>query len=418
MSIEVNSLRSVRAYVEPAGDTTYGADHSATPEDFIDLPITEGFAMPGPERDMLDPMVSQVRLDGRVKRVAGKRSGAAQLAMCLAGHGVPMIGNETPPGASTWALYRLLLAIMGGVSVTGTEAGATTVQSGTTTTAVTVTTGHGDRWGSGGGQVIGCTTANGFEAREVLSVTGDVVSVKEAFSGIPTTGTNVSGGVTFYPTEDPDTSLQLIAQGREADDNFLLTGMQGGFQIEAKPGQLAKITFDLKGDSCTKLAAHSGINVPTFANYEPIAVVGSELTMPVVGSTTRVAPGVSDVTLALGFAYEPVTGYGRNNVRRMRRMRPRDGVLAKITGTLPFEDGTWITARDDRENRAAFWQIGSTPGATVLISIPTVQVTQVPRAASASQLSGIQFVGESRHDASAVASTTPLSYAAFRVHFL
>jgi hypothetical protein len=39
------------------------------------------------------------------------------MSMLLASHGVSMIGNETPPPATTWALRRILGAIMGGVEI-------------------------------------------------------------------------------------------------------------------------------------------------------------------------------------------------------------------------------------------------------------------------------------------------------------
>lgn len=416
MSYEINTLRSLLAYVEPAG--SYAVDNSGTVGDFLSVPMSEGYMASAPMRDMLDPMLAQVRLDGRAERVIGKRSAAMQLAMLLASHGVDMVGNETQPAATTWALRRLLAATMGGVSLTGTEAAATTVSSSTTTT-VTVSSGHGDRWTDG--QVIACQTVSGstaLEAREVLSVSSDTITVKEAFSAAPTTSTQARGGVTFYPTEDPDTSLQFIAQGRETADHFLMRGMQGGFQIEAKPGQLAKVTFDLKGAATTKLSDHSGITVPSFSNWSPVAVVASELTVPTVGSTTRAWVAASDISLALGFAYEPVTGYTLTGetIIRMRRQRPRDGVLARLTFTVPLEDSTWIDHRDNRTDLAAFWQIGSAAGGGWLISIPTCQVTDVRLGPSASGLSGQIVTLEGRLDASAMSSTSALSYAALRLH--
>ena len=416
MSYEVNQLRSVRVYVEPAG--SYATDHSGTPGDFIDVPISEGFNPPAPTREMLDPMLAQVRLDGRAERVAGKRSAALNLAMLLASHGVDMVGNETQPAATTWALRRLLGAIMGGVSLTGTEASATVVVAGTTTTAVTVTTGHGDRWTPN--SLIACEVTSGstaLEAREVLSVSGDVVTVKEAFSATPVTGTSVRGGVTFYGVENPDTSLQFICQGVETADNFLVRGAQGSIAIEAKLGQLAKLTLDLKGAACTALSAHSGINVPSIANWTPVASVGGELTVPTVGSSTRAQVLASDIGLTLGYAYEPVSGWGgTETIVRMRRMRPRDGVVARMTFTTQHEDSTWIDHRDNRTDLAAFWQIGNAAGGGWLLALPTCQVTDVQRAASASQISGQTVTVESRLDASAAADTTERRYAAFRAH--
>lgn len=415
MSYEVNSLRSLRVYVEPAG--SYAVDNSATPADFIDVPITEGYTPAGPDREMLDPMLAQVRIDNRAERVAGKRSAKVDFSALLASHGVDMVGNETPPAATTWALRRLLTAIMGGVSLTGTEASATTVQGGSTSTVVNVTTNHGDRWTPNA--PIGCIVAGALEVREVLSISTDAITVKQAFSATPTTGQSVRGGVTFYPTENPDTSLQFLAQGVESADNFLFRGMQGTVQIEAKPGQLAKCTFSLKGAAATKLSDHSGINVPSISNWSPVAVVASALTIPTVGTTTIAPVYASDFSLTLAFDFAPVTSYGgTETILRMRRQRPRDGVLAKATIVLPYEDSTWIDHRDNRTDLAIFLQLGNAGGNCILISLPTVQCTDVQRSASATAISGQTVTFESRNDVSAAADTTERRYAAFRLHVL
>jgi hypothetical protein len=102
----------------------------------------------------------------------------------------------------------------------------------------------------------------------------------------------------------------------------------------------------------------------------------------------------------------------------MRRQRTRDGVLARATFTVPYEDATWITARDDREVRALFLQIGNAGGSCIYIALPTVQVTDVQRAASETQISGQTVTVESRLDASAAADNTERRYAAFRLHML
>ncbi len=416
MSNELQALRSVRVYVEPAG--SYGTDNTATPADFIDVPITEGFAGVPRTLEMLDPMLSQVYIDQRAERVVGKGSSAAQLSMLLASHGVSMVGNETPPPATTWALRRILGAIMGGVDVTGNEAAATTVQAGTTTTVVNVTTNHGDRWAKGRMMLCEVNASGTLEAREVLSVSTDAVTVKEAFSATPVTATQIGGAVSFYPTENPDTSLQLLCQGVETANNFVARGLQGGFQIECKPGQLAKISLDLKGCGTEILSAHSGINVPSIANWTPVACVATELTIPTVGSTTRVPVLASDFTVNLAFDYQPVTGFviSNNTIIRMRRQRPRDGVLARGTFTLPLEDSTWFTAQTARTDHAIFMQIGNARGGGWLLSFPTVQITNVAPGPSASGLSGIVVSWEARHDSSAGAVTTEMQRAAMRLH--
>lgn len=417
MSFEINALRSLRVYIEPAG--SYAVDNSANPSAFIDVPVTEGFSVPDPEREMLDPSRSVVRIDERVKKVLGKRSGKLQFSTLLASHGVTMHGAETTtPGVSNWALARLLRTIMGGLSTTGTSATPTQVQVGSTTTSLVVTTGHGVRWSPN--SVIATYTTAGFELREVLSVTGDTISPKEAFSAAPITSAQVFGGATFFPTEDPGESLQFLIQGRENSDFFLARGFQGSFQIEAKPGQLASVNFDLSGAAVTKLADFTSLHVPNVSLWNPVAVVASRLTSPLASSSPFAFTPVlaSDVSFTLGFSYAPITVYGGvETIHRMRRQRPQEGVLARVEITLPYEDDFWISRRDAAANVALFLQIGNQPGTSWMISMPTCQVVSVKRSSSATEIAGQTVTLESRLDETAASSATNQQrYAAFRMH--
>ena len=409
MTIELATLRYVGLFEEPAG--SYGVDHSGTPGDFLAVPYKEGTLQAAGARAQLDPMTGKMRLDGHDKKILGVRSCTVNVGLTLHTHGVVMDGDESAqPSASTWALLRALRAIMGGVSTTGTESAGTVVVAGsTTTTAVEVTSGHGDRWVPG--SVIACTVNGVLELREVKSVAGDVVSVKEAFSAAPTTGSAVRGGVTVYLTEDPDTSLQVLVEGREATDGACFRGLQGGFTLELPIGELGTISLALSGAGWARLGS-SAVTIPSYSQYSPLLCAPLDLHAPKIGDTTMVQLCPSAVTVEPQIAYAPVRcGRAAETIARMRRQPARPVVRGSFT--VPYEDDTWYTARDDREDRAIFVQAGY----GMLVSIPTVQIVDVQPGPSAEGIAGQVVTFEGRHDEE-IGSTSALSYSALRLHFV
>ncbi len=90
--------------------------------------------------------------------------------------------------------------------------------------------------------------------------------------------------------------------------------------------------------------------------------------------------------------------------------------MTRLDGATAHEDATWITARDSRTDHAIFLQLGAARGGGWLLSFPTVQITDITRAASASGISGITVAWEARHDTSAGAVATEMQRAAFRAH--
>lgn len=416
MSYEINALRYVGLYTEPAG--SYAVDNSGTPGDFLALPFKEGTWAPTLGQDMLDPMHAKVRIDGHSERVLGKKSVGLNFTVPLHSHGVALAGTGTVPTVSTWALFRLLKAVLGGSVSTTSPGSGTTVQAGTTTTTVNVTTGHGARFTAGG--VIGCIVSSGattIEAREILSISTDAITVKEAFSANPVSSSAVYGGITLYPTEDPDTSLQFLAEGREISDRLCLRGLQGGISIAMPLGGIPEVSFKLAGATWSILSDGSGITVPSFANFSPFASVDAQVHLPTVGTTTRTPVHASEWTIEPGFSFAPITsGSGTETILRMRKQSVRPAVKSSVV--IPYEDSTWHTAQSSKTDLAHFVQLGSTPGSVCLISLPTVQVTDVQRQASGGQVSGQKVTMEGRHDSSALASTTEITYAPFRMHFL
>lgn len=414
MSIEIDTLRYIGLYEEPDG--SYQVDHSGTPADFLALPYKEGTLQAQGGRAQLDPRTGKMRLDGHDKKVLGIRSCTLNAGVTLHSHGLDLDGDEAPPTTDNWALMRALKAQMGGVFTTTDESVQTVVVAGsTTTTAVEVTTGHGARFEAAG--VIACQVVSGsplLELREVASVAGDIVSVKEAFSAAPVTGTPVRGGVTFYLTENPSTSLQALVEGREAQDGAIYRGLQGGFQIELPVGELGTMTLGLAGAGWSRLA--SGVTIPSYSQYKPMACAPLELHVPTIGSTTRVLVEESAVKFEPQITYAPQkSGAATETIARMRRQPTRPAVRGSFT--CPYEDDTWYTARDDREDRAVFAQAGALPGEAMLFSCPTVQITDVKPAPSDSAIAGQTVTFEGRHDEE-IGSTSERSYSAIRWHFV
>jgi len=417
MSIEPDILRYVGVYEEPDG--SYQVDHSATPGDFLALPYEEGTLDAKGARTGFDPMAGKIRRDGHSKKVLGPRACTVALATKLHSHGLDLDGDVAPPTTSTWALLRVLKAIMGGSIATTDESAQTTVQAGsTTTTDVEVTTGHGVRFQAGGAIAVPVVSgSSALEAREVLSVAGDVVTVKEAFSATPITGGVVRGAVTVYLTEDPKTALQWHVEGREATDGAIFRGTQGGFSITLPIGELGQFAFQLAGASWARLGS-SSITIPNYTLFEPIALDPVEVHVPTIGATTLVSLEASEIAIEPQIAYAPQkSGKATETVARMVRQPARPVIQGSFL--VPYEDDTWYTARDDREDRAVFVQAGNLVGAgggICLFSIPTVQITDVQPAPSGENVAGQRVFFEGRHDEE-IGGSTEVGYSAFRMHF-
>jgi hypothetical protein len=411
MSLELASLKTLRIAVEPAG--SYGTE-IALGSDYLYLPITEDFAMPAPEREMMDPMVAQSLINSTSLKVPGKRSGSAKVDLILGSHGLDVDGDVTVPAITAWPLRMLLQTILGGFSTATSHGAQVTVQALSTTTVVNVTTGAGARMTKG--QALGITTANGLEWAEILSISTDAVSLRQALSATPTTGQPVRHSATFYPTQNPDTSLQLAMAGAEVDDRFRFSGAQcAGLALDCKPGMLPKLSVDLKGRGVRSIAAHSGLAEITHSYYSPIIASGGCITVPAFGVTTRVDPLVADASFAFDHKFEPVTSYcATDNIARMRLQRPAGGKAAKITLTFPYESTAWIDARDAKSLFSVFFQLGSEVGASGLLSFPRMQVVSVKRGSSGTNLAGQTVELEALQDT--LDATTDLGRASWRLH--
>lgn len=418
MTLEIDKLRYVGLYEEPAGDTTFGRTHASTPGDFLALPYMEGSLKLDGDTTNLDPMSGKVEIDAYDVQVPGPKKCSVGFDVALHSHGVELQGEGAVPTTSTWALLRLLKIVLGGVQSTTAPGTQTSVIAGSTATAVEVTTGHGARYARDG--VIGCRCTVGsdaVEAREVASVSGDIVTVKEAFSGAPITGSPVFGGVTVYPTRDPDTSAQILVEGRELSDRFNFMGLQGGIGFSfafGQDGAPSKLSFSLSGADWERLSDGSGITVPTYSPFQLIRSVDAPLTVPTFGSTTRSLVHQADFKLELAIQYmDEKSGSGVNGIRRKRRIPGRPFVKGSFVER--FENQSRWTSYEAKEARSVFQQLGVTAGGICLVSVPKVQFGQ-PKRVPAGEAAGTEVPFWGRNDTTG--GTTDLEVAAFRLHFL
>lgn len=405
MSYELQSLKTLRVAREPAG--SYGvaiADGS-----FVYVPITEGFEGFSPGREMLDPGISTGTIDGSALKIPARKTVALKVDAILGSHGLDLDGDVAVPSHDTIAMGIMLRTVLGYAHTMPAQSSQVTVQAGSTTTSIIVSTGAGARWQTG--LPIGLMVGGRYVCSEVVGVSGDTLTLRQALTAAPTTGSAVRVGLTYAPSSNPDSALQFLASGAELDDHFRVLGCQGGMSLEAKIGQIAKIGLDLKGQTWTDEPAHAGLTEATFASYAPVRAAGGCVTVPAYGSSTRVEPLVSDFAMSFALAYEPISSYcATDTIAAMRRTRAQGGRLAKGSFTIPFEDSTWIDARDAQALRSIYFQIGDVVGATVLVAFPHVQIVGVSRAASG-PLAGQTIEWEAMPDTLSLA-------APFRIHLM
>lgn len=420
MTIDLHLLRALYLGIEPAGSYSTGLSF---PSGYLAFPYQEGSLNWSLMRRLGNPKTAKIYADGHDVQVLMQRRSKLSFSTALHSHGVDMSGVATAPTDTTWPLGMLMKALFGGMVSRATSGGLTTVQSGSTTTVINVTAGDGVDFPVDG--VIACQTVPGstaLEAREIDSISTDAITVKEAFSAIPTTGTQVRGGVTFYPTEDPTTSLQAVIEGVGTVDRSALYGLQGGVKFTIPVGApdgdgevvLPTIGFELNGSSYARLGAQAAQALTSYAMYEPIANVASELTVPTFGTTTRVHVDEAMFTLELALAYAAITtGLGpglSDNILRQRRQPSRP--FAKGTFLTVLEDLGWEGHRDSRTVKSIFKQIGNVAGGGCLLSVPRAQIADA-QPADDSSASGINVSFQGRHDN----GSTELGRAAARAHF-
>jgi hypothetical protein len=418
MTVQVSALGRTRLAIEAA----FATSEVATPANFVDLPVVENSGTFVPLTEHLEPELQQQYLHSYTnsKMVLAKKSSTLALTTYLAGTGTPQDGNDAWP--TSWALDRLLSTLMG-VKTQGTpQAGATTVQAGSTTTSVNVSAGHGNTLGAPG-SAYAVVLPNGLiEAREILSVTANAVVPKVAHSTAPQTGAAVYWATTFGLTNNTAgllSTLQFLIEGQESGDEYVGLGMQGTLAIDITQGQIAKLSTQLTGASWVRSSTLT-LAASTITSFSPIAHMTSELilgTGTITSSQTRNVVSHSSSTWTPGFTNLPVTspeGPGDSGIIGFKRARGR-----AVTGQVQVYDDAatnWITADTNRTDLSLFQQVGMTTAGIVLLSAPTIQLSVVPPRTPANDLYGFQVSWAGRNDEAISSPANDNQRSAFRIH--
>lgn len=409
----VQNVSLIQVFLE----STFGTDITASLASFLSVPFNEGTAQMVLTQETHDPLTAVQHHHDYREEVLGKKSCTLSFTMPLAPTGTAA-GDAT--AAVQGALGYMLKAAMGG-EVLGT---GSTFASGWT--AVT-----GDVAASGGsgfakGTALGWVNDSGvYEMRPIKSVSTDTLATKLAFSDTPDASDVAYSSATYYPTSDPDTSLQFVVRGLESDDDWVLLGMQLDSMTITLPldGTIPTIAFSWKGvdwmygADAAGSASLTNIAPTTYSNFLPIVGHAGRFLTQVNGTTTYTGAEVpvSACAFEVPLSYVPITSPGGiNGVLRWRLSR-NNGPSVTGSYTTYYVDTARFVDRDDRDSRLVWYQCGVTAGQSFALEAGTVQYTDVQRV-DAGGIASDTVTWKGRLDGDITSPTTDAHYAPFRIH--
>ena len=394
-----------------ANEDTFGVDQGHT--DFVanarsvrcvNQPVVT------PAQVATDNPALRQRLARQLAPILGlKNASKIAFACALRGTGTAA-GNATAAlGAADLAEGQLLKNAFGGESL-GT---------GTTINDVTPSATEFDLTSAAGlseGQAILVAVGSGYEASVIANIATNTITLSRALSAAPSNGATVYASATYYPIESISGTLQFQAIGAESTDGYYrMLGCQADCKFSnLAPGQLPQLDFDVMASGWNKYAAAT-LAAATYSNTVNAPVPGYASSLFVVdhGGTTRNLVHCSAITIDPGLAVEAIGSVsGTQGIQGYAR-----------SGIAPVVDMTLYPWSDDFHDDFAagtakqiHYQIGSTPGQTVLIELQKVVLSEVPARAAIGQQVGVQVKGYGIEDTTI--ATGELARAAVRLHLL
>lgn len=368
MTIESAMLGKVSVNAE----ASWQVDNTASGT-FVDVAVVEAELAPAFELTQHEPKPLQQFRQGYAETVPGWEHARLSLTVNAQGHGVAVGSGDTSTVEDAASGLQLILAKVFGGLETGLS-GSTV--SGTPGNAYTIPYASG---GWQGGHFMGWADANGIVAcHQVSSNSGSTATLKTAFSSTPAASDVLYNGNVAYFAENPTTSLQFLFHGAEDDNKWLLMGCQLASPptLTRSNGELLQWGFEFL---CTKVApeASSTLSGATYTTYNPVYADG-ELRIKAggAGTTTRTLYDAGEVSYTFNspsWGIVPTHNTGKNGAAGMRMNRP-DGPAVEVSFTIPYEDNSWRTSRDNKEVFHIMDQHGSTAGNIFGICIPKAQV--------------------------------------------
>lgn len=369
---DLPGVQRARIAVEPNGG--FGLDLTGSMGNFSDIRVTGANELVRDDQFVDDETIVQ-RIWQRNEKVRGVGKCSYALESLIVGSD-EILAPTTSPTKSVQSL--VMEALLGGYQA---DSGSTWTSA--ATTGGTVTAGHGSRFAVG--QLIGLPVSNsiadGMQVRLVTAVSGDAVSFWPAVPVAPTVGVYILNGQNVYPTDCPDTTLQVLIEAAVNRGNIWLgKGMQGDLSLNISRGQLASWSSSLTGaayehdDDFVTPQGGSAIAAATLTDSGPLVVSGSALHFGPIGSTAQAYVRDSGLTFGLGRSWQEVPDYAGVEGQGQWHIS-RSEITAELT--LPFIDETYHDAMVAGTKYGLILQIGSTKGQSWAIAMPTVQIVKV-----------------------------------------
>lgn len=415
MSIEVQNVQRLRVFQESSAN--FGTDLTGSLGSFVDVPFIEGSLSVMLEQEMLNTERVVQQIDDLPLWLVGRKSWSLSFGMNLAPTGT---AADDGVAAVVGALGTILEVIMGGetlstgAAVTGTPS-TTSVEADASAASISMDE----------GAAFGLLLGGVLEAREAESHSGAVFAPKLAFSSAPSTSDDFYAAANYYLASNPTGSLQFAVEGLEQDDRWLLMGGQlDSISFAITLGQIPRITLNLKGatwlhgDEASSSLAGSALGIASYVNDDPIYTTGGRFDFVDVGTTTLPSEGlcVNALELNLNLSYTEIPcASGVSNIKRWKRTRSTPVVTYAFTTF--YEDHGYWDDWDAQTSKALFAQIGQTAGETLLLSVPTGQITNIQRV-DYEGMAGQRVEVQGRNDDDTNDVTTDLALSPFRIHLL
>jgi len=409
MSIEMFALQRINIGTEA---NNAFADTSL-PGDFADLPFQEGSAQLALNKDPLNPQVVQQYMDARSPVILGPKMASLTFTIPLAALG----SASTSPDFDSWGLGILLKTAFGGV-VDGTS---NTTFTGGTAAAPALTSATG--FAAGG--AVGWVDTNGiYHLHEIDNVATLTANLHQAYPGAPANTNPARAATTFYLTEDPDTSLACVVEGKEQDNRWALVGGQ----LTAAPtfafplGEIPTITFTLTFANWVELSP-AAITPATYTSTSHVYAEGFLRIKTYDTGTSRTLYDAAQIDFELqGPVYVPVRSpsgtspqAGGMTVYRWRRSRVVP--IARMSMNIPHENNDWFDNRDALTDYHIEWQIGtSAAGKAITISLARAEVVNV-QPVNQDGLAYQRVTFEATIDGATGTASSDLERSAMRLHF-
>jgi hypothetical protein len=411
MSIELHALRRIALTEEADGAFATDVTGSAT---YLDIPFQEGTANLTLNLPELDAQVAQQRIDARNQIVFGPKSAELSVTVPLGATGVAAGDGSDSPAFDDQALLLLLKIVFGGVNDENTGSAV-----GSATSGYNITPDDSNAFD--GGEALGWVSSNGqLEGRSAINA-GTAVNLKDQLSATPSSPDVLYAGTTIHPTANPLTSIQMIVEGAEQDDRWLLMGGQvtSAPTITIALGEIPTISFTITFANWASEPS-AAITIADYGTFTPVAYTGSLRAINGVasGSTSGVCLDAAMINLSMNApVYMPVrSGCGTNTIKRYRRNRAVP--FCTLTVHIPYEDTSWFTEREDGEYYGLTIQIGAAAGQVVLLEIPKAQVTNVQLIDEGGLAYQAVTFSATNDSFVSQADDDDIRYAAFRLHFL